>query len=59
MKELRITPGLSQEELAHRAQVRQTNLSGVERGKRNPSVMVLAGTATGLDADLDELTRRR
>ena len=51
--------GLSQEERAHQTDVHQTYISGVERGKRNPSVMVLAKIAAALDADLDDLTRRR
>lgn len=59
VQELRRARGYSQEELAHRAEVHQTYLSGVERGKRNPSVLVLARIAAGLDADLEDLTRRR
>ena len=56
---LRRARGLSQEELAHRAEVHQTYLSGVERGRRNPSVMVLQRIATALDADVEELLRKR
>jgi transcriptional regulator with XRE-family HTH domain len=59
LQALRRDRGLSQEELAHRASVHQTYLSGVERGRRNPSVMVLARLAVALDADLEDLTRRR
>ena len=59
VQELRRARGLSQEELAHRSQVHQTYLSGVERGKRNPSVLVLARIAGGLDVDLEDLVRRR
>ena len=59
LQELRRARGLSQEELAHRAEVHQTYLSGVERGRRNPSVMVLARIAAALDADLEDLTRKR
>lgn len=59
LQELRRAKGFSQEELAHRAEVHQTYLSGVERGRRNPSVMVLARIAAALDADLEDLTRKR
>ena len=59
LQALRRAKGLSQEELAHRSQVHQTYLSGVERGKRNPSVMVLARIAGALDTDVEELLRRR
>lgn len=59
LQALRRAKGFSQEELAHRADVHQTYLSGVERGRRNVSVMVLARIAAALDADLDDLTKRR
>jgi transcriptional regulator with XRE-family HTH domain len=59
LQNLRRDKGLSQEELSHRAQVHQTYLSGVERGKRNPSVMVLARIAAALDVDVEDLTRKR
>ena len=51
--------GLSQEELAHRAAVHQTYLSGVERGTRNPTIMVLDKIARALDLDPADLLRRR
>lgn len=50
---------LSQEELAHRADIHQTYLSGVERGRRNPSILVLQRIAAALDIDLEDLTRKR
>jgi transcriptional regulator with XRE-family HTH domain len=50
--------GVSQEELAHLAGVHQTYLSGVERGKRNPSIVVLHRIATALGLDIADLTRR-
>lgn len=59
LQALRRARGLSQEELAHRADVHQTYLSGVERGRRNPSVEVLARIAAALEGDLEDLTRRR
>ena len=49
---------LTQEELAHRAAINQTYLSDIERGKRNPSLLVLDRIASALDADLEQLVRR-
>jgi hypothetical protein len=43
LQRLRRGKGLSQEELAHRARIHQTYLSGVDGGKRNPSIGVLLG----------------
>jgi transcriptional regulator with XRE-family HTH domain len=51
--------GLSQEELADRAAVHQTYLSGVERGRRNPTVIVLQKIAAALDLDIEDLVRRK
>ena len=50
--------GVSQEELAHLAEMHQTYLSGVERGKRNPSILVLDRIATALGLDIADLTKR-
>lgn len=41
LRKARRRRGVSQEELAHLAKVHQTYLSGVELGKRNPSIIVL------------------
>jgi transcriptional regulator with XRE-family HTH domain len=49
--------GVSQEELAHLAKIHQTYLSGVERGKRNPSIMVLDRIAAALGVDIADLTK--
>ena len=59
LQRLRRDKGLSQEDLSGRSGVHQTYLSGVERGKRNPTVMVLDRIARALGADLEDLTRRR
>jgi transcriptional regulator with XRE-family HTH domain len=58
VQRLRRLKGLSQEELAHRADMHQTYLSGVEGGKRNPSIGVLGRIAGALEVDIDELFRR-
>ena len=44
---------LSQEELAERAKLDRTYVSGVERGRRNPTVDVLQRLSDALGADLD------
>jgi transcriptional regulator with XRE-family HTH domain len=49
--------GLSQEELAHLAKVHQTYLSGVEGGKRNPSIVVLDRIASALGVDVEDFFR--
>ena len=50
--------GLTQEELAARAQIHQTYLSGVEVGKRNPSILVLERIAAALNYDIEDVFRR-
>lgn len=44
---------LSQEELAARAGIDRTYISGVERGARNPTLEVMQRIATALGSDLD------
>jgi len=58
LQRLRRGKGLSEEELAHSADVHQTYLSGVEGGKRNPSIAVLERIVTALGVDIEELFRR-
>lgn len=45
--------------MSARANVHQTYLSGVERGVRNPSVMVLERIAKALGVDIEDLVKRR
>lgn len=59
VRDLRQGRTLTQEEVAHRAEVNQTYLSDIERGKRNPSVLVLARIASALLVDIEELLKRR
>jgi transcriptional regulator with XRE-family HTH domain len=40
---------LSQEALAHEAEIDRTYISGIERGKRNPSLTLIAKLADRLD----------
>ncbi|MBK8084191.1 MAG: helix-turn-helix transcriptional regulator [Devosia sp.] len=55
LQKLRRDSGLTQEELAHKAEVHQTYLSGVERGKRNASILVLERIVGALGADIARL----
>jgi transcriptional regulator with XRE-family HTH domain len=58
LQRIRRGKGWSQEELAHRSSVHQTYLSGVEGGKRNPSIALLARIARALNIDVEEFFRR-
>lgn len=59
LQRLRREKGFSQEELADRAEIHQTYLSGVERGKRNPTITVLQRIAETLGADIEDLVQKR
>lgn len=58
VRRLRVESELTQEELADKAGIHQTYLSGVEGGKRNPSVVVLDRIASGLGVDIAKLLER-
>ena len=49
--------GLSQDELAERAGIDRTYVSGVENGSRNPSLLSQQKIATALNVDLADLLR--
>lgn len=53
VRHIRESLNLSQEELAFRAEIDRTYVSGIERGKRNPTVVVLERLAEALDVDED------
>jgi transcriptional regulator with XRE-family HTH domain len=55
VRTLREKLGLSQEELAERAQLHWTYVSGIERGKRNPGLNTLARLSTALQVPLSKL----
>ena len=66
IRDLREQVGISQEELAGRANLDRTYISGIERGRRNPSVKSLQRVANALTIGLDivfvrarELAERR
>lgn len=58
LQRLRRDRYLTQEDLADRSGIHQTYLSGLEGGKRNPSVGVLERLAKALDIDIAELFRK-
>lgn len=47
--------GWSQEELAHQADIHRTYISDLERGARNPTVMVVDKLAKALDVSMGAL----
>jgi transcriptional regulator with XRE-family HTH domain len=49
LRELRIARGYSQEELADRADLDRTYISGIERGRRNVSLLNIWRLAGALD----------
>lgn len=57
VRRLRKDKGLTQEQLAFEARLDLTYIGGIERGRRNPSVLVLARVADALGAELTELIR--
>ena len=52
VRSLRLARGLSQEEVARSAGIHVTYLSGVERGKRNPSLRNLRKLAGALGVEV-------
>ena len=62
LKRLRLNLGLSQEEFAFESGLHRTYISGVERGLRNPTVLVLEKIAAALKVPsaelLEEMPRR-
>ena len=55
VRELRNARGWSQEELADRADLHRTYISAVERGVRNPTIMVIERIAKALKVRMAEL----
>jgi transcriptional regulator with XRE-family HTH domain len=55
VRRLRQQKGLTQEELAFEAKIDLTYMGGIERGKRNPSLMVMARIAQALSVSLVRL----
>ena len=55
LRALRLDRGLSQEEVAHRAGIHVTYLSGIERGRRNPSLKNIKKIADALETPVTDL----
>lgn len=55
VRTLRLARGLTQEQLAFEADLDLTYVGGIERGKRNPSLLVMARLAESLDVPLTAL----
>lgn len=55
VRRLRLEKGLSQEKLAFESKIDLTYLGGIERGRRNPSLMVMVRIASSLGADVRDL----
>lgn len=58
VRALRQERGLTQEQLAHDAEIDLTYLGGIERGRRNPSLLVLARLAHALEVAPSDLLLR-
>lgn len=57
VRHLRQARGLTQEQLAFEAGLDLTYVGGIERGRRNPSLIVMARLAAALQSDLADLVR--
>lgn len=57
VRRLRQSKGLTQEELAFGAEIDLTYVGGIERGRRNPSLLVMARIANALSVKLQDLLR--
>ncbi|MFZ3004757.1 MAG: helix-turn-helix transcriptional regulator [Phenylobacterium sp.] len=57
VKQLRLARALTQEQLAFEAHLDLTYVGGIERGRRNPSLLVLVRLAQALGAQPSELVQ--
>jgi transcriptional regulator with XRE-family HTH domain len=55
VRRVRQQKGLTQEELAFEAEIDLTYVGGIERGKRNPSLLVMGRIASALTVPLPKL----
>ena len=58
IQRLRTAKGWSQEELAYRADIHRTYISGLERGLRNPTVTVVERLVKALGCNWSDLLDR-
>jgi transcriptional regulator with XRE-family HTH domain len=57
LRRLRVARGISQEQLAVDAGIDRTYVGGIERGKENPTVLILERLAAALESRITELFR--
>jgi transcriptional regulator with XRE-family HTH domain len=57
VRRLRKAAEMTQEQLAFEAQLDLTYIGGIERGRRNPSLLAMARVADALGTELGELIR--
>lgn len=55
VRRIRQSKGLTQEELAFEAEIDLTYVGGIERGRRNPSLLVMARISEALSVPLIKL----
>lgn len=55
IRALRLEIGLSQEAFADKCGIDRTYMSGIERGVRNPTLVVICTISDGLGMDLSQL----
>lgn len=56
VKELRLSRGYSQEQLAELSELDRTYIPGIESGKRNVSLVVIEKIANAFNISISELT---
>ncbi len=57
LKRIRREKGWSQEQLAFESGLHRTYISGIERGARNPTILILAKLAETLRVEVEDLVR--
>ena len=57
VKRIRKERDWSQEELAFKSGLHRTYISGIERGARNPTILILARLAETMRVTIDELVK--
>lgn len=55
IRRYREAKGLTQEQVAFEARIDLTYMGGIERGRRNPSLLVMARIAAALEVELVQL----
>lgn len=55
VRDFRLSKGISQERLATKAGIDRAYMGGLERGRRNPSLTMIARVAAGLDIRVSDI----